>query len=158
MSFTLAPAQTDPSIDTSGNDSKESVFDLTILLVLLIILLFSPYLPQFPPIEQRAQIDHFVVPLLFIFLFARNILSRRLVITLPVILHALFIVWLLLSTLLAYVTPPSGFGMGTFTNILAGMDAYSRPMIFLFIAANLNTGTGTPANFPKFYYWPELCW
>jgi hypothetical protein len=115
-----------------------ATLDVKVVLLLVTIILMGPYLPPFGPLEGRIRIDHLLVPALTVLLFFRALLVGRFIFPPYFFLHSVFIAWLLVITISNPIHPSNSLKPSSFTSIIAGIDAYSRPLFFLFIAHNIH--------------------
>ncbi|MFH0911558.1 MAG: hypothetical protein V1918_08665 [Planctomycetota bacterium] len=109
--------------------------DAALLRIFLLVLLFGPYLPQTGLFSCRFRLDHLLVPLLALFFLGRGLRRKDLCLPEWIGRYFLFFLWLGLVTLFLLFFHPTEVDWPSLTLLLAGVDAYARPLLFLFIAS-----------------------
>ena len=131
-------------------DTRETLStDGKVLMGLLLVILFSPYLPQFPPLDQRIRVDHILVPLVTLFVLARAAAAGSVAAPAYILFYAGFIAWLCVVTVITRNGPALGYGVASKTQMIAGLDAYTRPLEALLITANARVGRRELVAFVK---------
>ena len=118
--------------------------DGKLLVLLLAVTLLGPYLPLFRWLglsewtTREVRADHLLLPALAAYIGLRAVVSGRWRVPLPLALYAVFCAWLVVTTLFWMGRVPAAYGgnPGAMT-LVKGADAYLRPMLMLFIAANV---------------------
>ena len=118
--------------------------DGKLLVLLLAVTLLGPYLPLFRWLglsewtTREVRADHLLLPAMAAYMGLRAVVSGRWRVPLPLALYAAFFAWLVVTTLFWTGRVPATYGAspGAMTLVM-GADAYLRPVLMLFIAANV---------------------
>lgn len=118
--------------------------DGRLIVLLLAITLLGPYLPVldwlgFPEFSEReVRLDNLLLPAVAGLVLLRSLAIGRIRMPLHVVGFTVFYAWLMLVTVLWLGKVPSEYG-GTpsLGGLVQGGDAYIRPLLLLFIAANV---------------------
>ena len=123
--------------------------DGKLLLALLGLTLLGPYLPilalarvvgvDIPDGQDGARLDNLAIPLAAGYLLARSVANNKLTVPIHVIWYLAFLVWLALVTLIWWSNIPAEHAEANARGIglLRSVDAYTRPVFVLLIAANV---------------------
>ncbi|NQU97811.1 MAG: hypothetical protein HQ548_09235, partial [Chloroflexi bacterium] len=118
--------------------------DGKLLVLLLAVTLLGPYIPLFQWLGlsgwtvREVRADHFLLPAMAAYMGLRAVVSGRWRVPLPLALYGAFCAWLAVTTLFWMGRVPEAYGgnPGAMTLVM-GADAYLRPLLMLFIAANV---------------------
>ena len=117
--------------------------DGRLLVVLLAVTLLGPYFPVFDWLgysgftTREIRADNILLPAVAAYVLLRCLATGNMRVPVHVFLYGVFSAWLLLVTVLWFGNVPAEYG-GTpqGSSLLMGGDAYIRPLLMLFIAAN----------------------
>jgi len=116
--------------------------DGRLLVVLLAVTLLGPYFPVFGWLgysgftTREIRADNILLPAVATYVLLRCLATGGIRIPVHVFLYGVFFAWLVLVTVLWYGNVPAEYGGIPGADILQGGDAYIRPLLMLFIAAN----------------------
>ena len=118
--------------------------DGRLLVILLAVTLLGPYLPLFewlgyPGLAAReVRADNLLLPVLAVYVLVRCLSKGRVYAPLHVVLYGTFCAWLVLVTVVWAGNVPAAYGGNPDAiSLLRGGDAYIRPLLLLFIMANV---------------------
>ncbi|MHC4887732.1 MAG: hypothetical protein ACYTGH_21845, partial [Planctomycetota bacterium] len=106
------------------------------LILLVLVLLFGPYLPSLSFLPVRIRLDNLLIPLLALGVWLRGGADSLRILPKAGWRYLAFGLWLCASSLLAWGRSVTYPAPATAAAVLAGMDAYLRPLLVLFIACN----------------------
>jgi len=113
--------------------------DGKILLLLFVIILFGPYLPHFDPLPGRVRLDHLLLPGLGILIFSRSVVKGEIHVSSYIMVYVALLLWFLSITVVITIYPSIKYVSPTIS-VIAALDSYLRPLIILFIVANMRVG------------------
>ncbi len=147
MSATRASAQPRSASTRSGLVAGGTRLsgDGRLLVVLLGVTLVGPYFPLFEWLGvsgftvREVRADNLLLPALAVYVLVRSLSKGRVRTPLHVVLYGTFCAWLALVTVLWAGHVPAAYGGNpdAISLLRGGGDAYIRPLLLLFIMANV---------------------
>jgi len=125
-------SENDCSILPLSSDGK-------VLLLLFVIILFGPYLPHFNPLPGRVRLDHLLLPGLGILIFLRSVVKEEIQVSSYFMVYVALLLWFLSITVVITIFPSTKY-ISPSTSVIAALDSYLRPLLILFIVANMRVG------------------